>query len=199
MILANRLAAEFALRNDIPIIYRNQPEPPSRIPLMEAYDPVRFINSVRQLKRSQMSTQPEKHAGLGLDVYTQASSPLRRYADLVMQRQFVAYLKGQPFPYSVEELIAVLGEAERIEGQNKRLEREVSQYWTLEYVRRNLMDEELSAIVLPAGRNGQEAMIEEWNIQGALVKGVKMKPGTKINVTVGNVKPKQNLLVLKPV
>jgi exoribonuclease-2 len=195
MILANRLSAEFGLRHDIPIIYRTQPAPASKIPVMESYDPVQFINSVRQLKKSRMTTQPEKHAGLGLDVYTQASSPLRRYADLAMQRQFVAHLNGEPYPYEIEELIEVLGEAERIESQNKRLEREVSQYWTLEYVKRNFQDQEFEAIVLPAGRNGQEVMLKDWAIQGSLSKGTKAKAGACITVTVGNVKPRQGLLV----
>jgi exoribonuclease-2 len=34
-----------------------------------------------------MSTQPGEHQGLGLSHYLWASSPLRRYSDLVNQRQ----------------------------------------------------------------------------------------------------------------
>ena len=38
------------------------------------------------------------HAGLGLDVYCHASSPLRRYSDLVNQRWLKALLLGSPEP-----------------------------------------------------------------------------------------------------
>src|SRR5574340_1078424 len=47
-----------------------------------------------------MSTRPAPHQGLGVAQYVWASSPLRRYADLVNQRQLLALLGSQPAPYS---------------------------------------------------------------------------------------------------
>ena len=52
---------------------------------------------------SQLGTQPEAHAALGLPLYTQATSPLRRYTDLQMHHQIKHHLthgsalfQGQP-------------------------------------------------------------------------------------------------------
>ena len=43
--------------------------------------------------------QPDPaHWSLGADLYTHASSPIRRYADLVNQRVIKAYLRAQPLP-----------------------------------------------------------------------------------------------------
>ena len=51
------------------------------------------------------STDAERyHAGLGLGAYAHASSPLRRYADLVNQRALKAILFGAPEPHNDPEL-----------------------------------------------------------------------------------------------
>ena len=42
-----------------------------------------------------MSTRPGEHQGLGLTHYLWASSPLRRYSDLVNQRQILAVVRGR--------------------------------------------------------------------------------------------------------
>jgi exoribonuclease-2 len=46
-----------------------------------------------------MSTRPGEHQGLGLAHYLWSSSPLRRYSDLVNQRQLLAILEGARPPY----------------------------------------------------------------------------------------------------
>jgi len=109
MILANGLSADFASVNSIPVIYRTQ-EPREAIaventPVVEA---LAFERLRKTFKRSRLSLTPGLHSGLGLSAYTQASSPIRRYADLVTQRQFTAMLSGVPVPYGREELLRIL-------------------------------------------------------------------------------------------
>ena len=48
----------------------------------------------QQVGKVRMSTKPEPHQGLGVAQYLWASSPLRRYSDLVNQRQLLAVLDG---------------------------------------------------------------------------------------------------------
>ncbi len=48
----------------------------------------------QQTGKVRMSTKPEPHQGLGVAQYLWASSPLRRYSDLVNQRQLLATLDG---------------------------------------------------------------------------------------------------------
>jgi exoribonuclease-2 len=47
-----------------------------------------------------MSTRPGEHQGLGLAHYLWSSSPLRRYSDLVNQRQILAAIAGSPAPHA---------------------------------------------------------------------------------------------------
>ncbi len=49
--------------------------------------------------RVRMSTAPAPHEGLGVEHYAWSSSPLRRYVDLVNQRQLLAAVRGQAPAY----------------------------------------------------------------------------------------------------
>src|SRR5262249_36883366 len=93
MILANGLAAGFAAVNNLPVIFRTQ-EPREVLAMEEApaVEALAFERLRKTFKRSRLSLTPGLHSGLGLTAYTQASSPIRRYADLVTQRQFTALL-----------------------------------------------------------------------------------------------------------
>src|SRR5205823_14115151 len=100
--------------------------------------------------RSRLSLTPGLHSGLGLTAYTQASSPIRRYADLVTQRQFTAMLSGAPIPHGREELLQILAAAEAAEQEIRTIEDRSTNYWLLEYLSRYKKDQPLSAVVLDA-------------------------------------------------
>ena len=70
-----------------------------------------------------MSTRPGEHQGLGLTHYLWASSPLRRYSDLVNQRQLLAVLDGRKPPYAENdaELFAALADFEATYAQLRRV------------------------------------------------------------------------------
>ncbi|MFN3630464.1 MAG: ribonuclease catalytic domain-containing protein, partial [Casimicrobiaceae bacterium] len=50
--------------------------------------------------KTKMSSKPAPHEGLGLDVYLWATSPLRRYSDLMNQRQILALVRGEKPVYA---------------------------------------------------------------------------------------------------
>lgn len=54
--------------------------------------------------RASYSAKAVSHVGLNADAYTHFTSPLRRYADLVVHRQVRACLANEPLPYSAETL-----------------------------------------------------------------------------------------------
>ncbi len=66
-----------------------------------------------------MSTRPGEHQGLGLSHYLWASSPLRRYSDLVNQRQLLAVVAGERPPYADNDadLFAALADFEATYAQ----------------------------------------------------------------------------------
>src|SRR5439155_21844415 len=144
MILANGLAADFASVNSLPVIFRTQ-EPREALaveqtPVIEA---LAFERLRKTFKRSRLSLTPGLHSGLGLTAYTQASSPIRRYADLITQRQFTALLSGAPIPHGREELLQILAAAEAAEQEIRAIEDRSTNYWLLTYLEKYRRDEVL--------------------------------------------------------
>ncbi len=107
MILANSLMAEFLSNNDMPAVFRSQAPPKQRI--IKGIETALMPNFLqrKQLSRAIINTHPDPHAGLGVKAYVTATSPIRRYHDLLTQRQIKAVL-GIGSPYSQKALDDIL-------------------------------------------------------------------------------------------
>jgi exoribonuclease-2 len=100
------------------------------------------LNGVPALYRVQgngkvkMSTVPAPHQGLGVAQYIWASSPLRRYADLVNQRQLLALLRNQdlPYPPKDERLLVILRDFELAYDAYAEFQRTMERYWCLRWI-----------------------------------------------------------------
>jgi len=80
-----------------------------------------------------LSTKPGRHQGLGLDTYTQVTSPLRRYTDLLAHIQIRAFLRGDT-PLSADEVSARLGFSDAAATAAVQAERACNAYWTMVYL-----------------------------------------------------------------
>jgi exoribonuclease-2 len=168
MVLNNFVAASYAAERRIPIIYRVQPT---------AAD----AGAVR----ARLSVYPEFHAGTGLQCYAQLSSPIRRYADLVLQRQLVGALtESSGPPYDADGILAVLANTENAEAEAKELERRARRYWTLLYLRRHAVGRELAATVT---RDGVSAELDDYAVRGALRGAPNISSQTQIRVRIARV------------
>lgn len=117
MILANMGLAIWAEAQGIPILFRNHEgkrETINREELMAqieeaAHTPLATLEFLRQkthllLERAQYGGTPKGHFGLNLTRYCHFTSPIRRYPDLVTHQQVRAFLRGDPLPYTGEQL-----------------------------------------------------------------------------------------------
>nr|WP_202895741.1 ribonuclease R family protein [Iningainema tapete] len=140
MILAGEVAARYGKTHNIPLPFRGQPQPelpPEQELLLLPAGFVRACAMRRCMPKSEMSITPVRHAGLGLDTYTQATSPIRRYSDLLTHFQLKAHLRGEVLPFSAEQLKEVMLTVSTTTQEVTMVERQTNRYWALEYLRRH--------------------------------------------------------------
>ena len=138
MIFYNWLLARFCKQNEIPVLYRTQGEPSERL----TEDQFGYIYYVfkqrRKLNPLKVSTKPAPHSGLGLDVYTNATSPIRRYLDLVAQRQMISFLSKKSFTYDEKSLEDMRMTIEPALKALEKVRRNRNRYWILKYLHRHI-------------------------------------------------------------
>lgn len=83
-----------------------------------------------------MSTSPAPHQGLGVSQYAWSSSPMRRYIDLVNQRQIIALLRDEPPPYTKENnsLLIAMRDFETAYSTYSEFQRAMERYWCLRWL-----------------------------------------------------------------
>ena len=133
MLAAGEAAGLYALERDIPIPYATQDPPDSQ---KTPQDLAAMFAFRKQFKRTRMQATPAPHSGLGLQVYARATSPLRRYLDLVVHQQLRASLRGAAL-LSTDEVVARVGAAEAVGGNVRSGERQANRHWTLVYLLRH--------------------------------------------------------------
>jgi exoribonuclease-2 len=143
MLMAGEAVARFALEREIPIPYAVQEPPEAGGPagsaeLAEVGESLSLSEMFalrRTLKRSQYRSLPAPHAGMGLAAYVQATSPLRRYLDLVAHQQMRAYLRGGR-PLETQDILERIGAVEAVIGSVRQAEQLSDRHWTLVYLLR---------------------------------------------------------------
>ena len=127
MILANSTWAQMLHDNDLPGLFRVQP-----------------AGKVR------MSTKSEPHIGMGVQHYGWFTSPLRRAADYINQKQLLSLIDdtAEPlFQQSDAELFAALRDFDTAYASYADFQRQMEAYWSLVYLQQQGTSE-LTATIL---------------------------------------------------
>jgi len=122
MILANSHWGGWIAEHGVPGIYRSQA-------------------SMAPGVKVRMGTRPAPHAGMGVKQYTWATSPLRRYVDLVNQWQIVAVARhgrsaalAAPFKPKDAELFSVISGFDTAYTAYNQFQNAIERYWALRHL-----------------------------------------------------------------
>ena len=131
MLLMGAVVAEFGCQHELALPFRSQP--PAELPSQAELDqlpegPARDAAIKRCLSRGVQGTQPMAHFSLGLSAYVQATSPIRRYADLASHRQIIAQLENTT-PLSEPEMGELIDDLDDPLRQSIQISREDQRHW----------------------------------------------------------------------
>jgi exoribonuclease-2 len=197
MVLANYVAAKYANTHQVPLIYRVQTPPLEPISKEMMTDPLGFHKVRKLLGRSSLSLQAGQHSGLGLSMYTQFTSPLRRFADLVMQRQLIAHITGEQIPYDQEELFQVLETAERTARESRHLENEAKKRLLMLYLKQNWGSKPIEALIITEVKGGYKVEMQPWGADAYLATSAHFQMGDNVTTFAERIRVKAGTIRLK--
>ena len=194
MIMANWLMARYLKDRQIPAIFRSQRKPRER--LYKNNSGTLFQNWMqrRRLSRFVLSAKPDAHSGLGLDAYITATSPIRKYFDLINQRQIRAALGLEP-AYTEEQINEIIASLELPMSHVGRIQYTRHRYWLLKYLE-NQVGQKEEAIVLHRARRNYQILLTQYMLECDLpiTSGIELKPEDLIQVTIQRVSARQDVI-----
>ncbi|MEH2259625.1 ribonuclease catalytic domain-containing protein [Nostoc sp.] len=199
MIVAGEVAARYGKTHNIPLPFRGQPQPelpPDEELLLLPAGFVRACAMRRCMPKSEMSITPLRHAGLGLDTYTQATSPIRRYSDLLTHFQIKAHLRGEVLPFSADQLKEVMMTVTSITQEVTMVERQTNRYYALEYLRRHPEETWDVTVLMWLREDSNLALIllEDLGLQLPMAFKRSVNLGEQIVVKVSHADPQKDMI-----
>ncbi len=195
MLLANTCAADFALKNLIPVLYRNH-EPPemNRVQKVRDYvkllglsfpekptqfDYQKIIEATRDridapsihtvLLRSMMQAvyAPENlgHFGLAYEAYTHFTSPIRRYPDLLLHRAIKTHLAGKKVDLEGGQLVAAGEQFSQTERRADDASRSVMSWLKTHYMQQHIGDH-FEGVITAVTEFGLFVTLSELYVEG---------------------------------
>ena len=196
MLLAGEGAAGWALQRRLAFPYISQEAgelPGQRLSGLAGAWQLRKCMRPRSL-----SAKPGVHWGLGLDEYTQVTSPLRRYTDLLCHQQIRAWLAcnsasapaGAEAPLSEEDVLLRASAAEAAATATNRAERATRAHWLAVYLLDKLSTENplWDAIILDRKGNRATVIIPDLGIETQVNARGAEKPNDAVKVKLLSVK-----------
>jgi exoribonuclease-2 len=168
MILANSHWGGWLAEHNVPAIYRSQA-------------------SLAPGVKVRMGTKPAPHAGMGVSQYSWATSPLRRYVDLVNQWQIVATVRhgrtaalAAPFKPRDATLFSIISSFDAAYAAYNDFQQTIERYWTLRWIEQRQL-RELEATTMTNGLVRADTLPLVFKVVGceSLPRGTRVRVALK--------------------
>lgn len=197
MLLANVAAADYALKNEIPILYRvheppefsriqkvrdfvkllglNFPEQPTQADYQAVIDATKdridapSIHAVllRSMMQAYYGAKNSGHYGLAYEAYTHFTSPIRRYPDLLLHRAIKAQLQQKTYPLSGAALDDAGEHFSQTERRADEASRSVTMWLKCHYMQQHL-GEDFIGVVSAVTEFGLFVTLKNFYIDGMI-------------------------------
>ncbi|MCB9728920.1 MAG: RNB domain-containing ribonuclease [Deltaproteobacteria bacterium] len=197
MIAVCAATATWCRDQQIPCVYRAQAPPDQPIDTEGAgdLDAAGQIAILRTLKPSELTTQAQGHFTLGVGAYTQVTSPIRRYQDLLMHQQIKTWLRTRRPLLSDGQLMAEFSEVDRLARALRRIENDTRRYWTLRYLEKHRDRVWEGTVLRELGRRWL-VELDAIGLQTPMVSPGRIAPGDRLQLRVAEVSARRDHLVL---
>ena len=178
MTLAGWAAAIFADDLELALPFATQ-DPPHRSSLPGESMPAQWARR-KTLSRTRFQPLLGPHSGMGLDAYAQATSPMRRYLDLVVHQQLRSAILDTE-PLSGKDIAARVAESQMASAATRTAEREARRHWTL--VSMSRQPERVYRAVVVERRQAQATLLlPELALDVALVTSAPIGAEVKVQL-----------------
>lgn len=187
MLMAGVAVATFADQHEIPLPVSTQPahdltKEEQTPKLMSEMFAVR-----RRLQKGQYKSSVDRHAGMGLNAYVQATSPLRRYLDLVVHQQLRRFLKSETL-FTGEEILMRIGESEAGIKAARQAENLSNNHWKCVYLMQNSNWQGEAVVIEKQQGNRITIFIHGLSLMKKLTLAESVELDATITVTLSDVK-----------
>jgi len=198
MIAANQLAAAHLTAQHLAGIFRRQAEcKPETQPVMSEHALFQSYRQRRLFARAELDTQPGPHCSLGVPHYTSITSPIRRYVDLISQRQLKHALATATALYDERQLQEIIMEFKTVSVKVMLVQRKWIRYWLLKYIEQEDI-QQLNALVLEKNARFAHLLLPDFLIEANLPihEDTRVQPGELVRVRIDQVNPREDVLRL---
>ncbi len=190
MILANYCASLIFRKNSFPALYRKQTAPVDKIEQKDNLSLFELFSMKKNFEKVTIDTNAEPHNGLGLDSYTTITSPVRKYLDLVIQRQLLSFIRGEKPEYDPSSLEKIASSSQQILSKAAIVEKERKKYWLLKVLQKSI-GKKKEALVLKKIFKRYSILLTEFymTLTVRTLEGTELTPGETIYIKINKTDP----------
>jgi len=141
-----------------------------------------------------MGTKALPHAGIGVKSYAWATSPLRRYVDLVNQWQVIACARhgrtaalAAPFKPKDAELFSIISSFDATYGAYNAYQASMERLWTLKYLQQRGIVELDATVIRDAGAGGLLLRADALPLVLPALGPATLGRGARVRVRLGDI------------
>uniref|UniRef100_A0A6A7GB92 Ribonuclease n=1 Tax=Hirondellea gigas TaxID=1518452 RepID=A0A6A7GB92_9CRUS len=218
MVLAGQAASMYAKKNSIPAPFRSVDPFQRAFPIdhegkfvRTEVDPlVSSAAMIQSMSAAKTTVNIGLHSGLGIPSYSQATSPIRRYGDLLLHQQIKAFMRQEELPWDEKTLDYYCLKFFNLESEHDLIMLRRNRFWICKYLESKLQNDRditVDGISLLASRGGKSAndpfttliLLRDYGIRCKVKSAAVIPLGTNLRLSLSSVDPLLGMISMEQI